>query len=356
MGRLVRLLLLVSALLFGDLSVAAAAAPERVLPGAFHRGTALALDPSGHRHVVSANGAGDLWYATDRTGTWTSQRILAAVPGSFAWTDPAIATDDDGRIHVVAVQNAIYDTPGSTGGIFYTSDAGRPRGDFGPRVRITPPMMTTPSLRVEGGVRYLAYARCLCLPGQKDAPVFFKTDRGGRWRTERIADRGFEPSLRVDSHRRASIVFSDRLGLRLATARTKVGDFSGPMRVPGTLGLQGSPSLALGPGGRERIAWATWSVDPLVLFVKHTTTGWSRPARVGRGSMAELSIDAQGRSHVVLGGGRVVHRWLAGGDWERHVLARDVDVMAVDIRAFGMGASIAWSQDTVPRGVWVGHD
>jgi hypothetical protein len=356
MGRLARLLPLVSVLLLVDLSVAAAAAPERVLPGAFHRGTALALDPAGHRHVVAANGAGDLWYATDRTGTWTSQRILAAETGSFAWTDPAIATDDDGRVHVVAVKNAIYDAPGGTGGIFYKTDAGRPRGEFGPKVRITPAMMTTPSLRVADGVRYLAYARCLCLPGQRDAPVFFKTDRGGRWRTERIADRGFEPSLRVDPRGRASVVFSDRRGLRLATARTKVGDFSAAVRIPGTLGLQGSPSLALGPGGRERIAWVTWSAEPLVLYMKRTATGWSRPGLVGRGAMAELSVDGQGRSHVVLGSSRVMHRWLADGDWKREVLARDVDVMAVDLRAFGKGASIAWSQDTVPRGVWVAHD
>jgi hypothetical protein len=44
------------------------------------------------------------------------------------------------------------------------------------------------------------------------------------------------------------------------------------------------------------------------------------------------------------------------GAWERHVLAREVVVMGVDIRAYGKRATIAWAQDAPPRGVWVVRD
>ena len=161
MRHSVLILLLGAGLLSGTASVAAAA-PEVVLHGGFHRGVALALDPSGDRHLVAAKGGGDLWYATDRTGAWVTQRILAAEAGSFVWSNPTIATDDDGRVHIAAVRDFIFDTPGATGGIYYRTDKGRPRGDFGPTVRIAPPMMTSPSLEIP---------RRRSLPRLREVPV-----------------------------------------------------------------------------------------------------------------------------------------------------------------------------------------
>jgi hypothetical protein len=217
-------------------------------------------------------------------------------------------------------------------------------------------MMTRPSLRVVGGVRYLAYQRCLCSPGDTQAPLFFKTDRGGRWTKELITRFGLTPSLRVDADGRARIAFEGRRGLRYAAARSVLGSFATPVPIPGTARGQ-VPSLALGSGGQPQVAWVRFGNEPRVLYSRLTAAGWVTPQVLGPGSQVELSIDAAGRPHVVSGTmRRVIHRWRRGDGWERRVIADAVQPSSVDIRAFGRRASIAWAQEDLPRGVWVTRD
>jgi hypothetical protein len=265
--------------------------------------------------------------------------------------------DERGRVYVAAVEFAAWDAPSSTGGIWYLTDHGRRRGDFGPRTRIAGRMAMSPSLRVVDGVRYLAYDRCACSPGDTDAPLFFKTDRSGSWTRERIADYGRTPSLRVGQDGRPSIAYRGREGVRFVTARTRLGDFSKPARIPGSGGVMGGPSLALGQAGQPQVVWPAYHERPEVWYVRRTKAGWTRPLLLGRGRMAELSIDASGRQHVAMvGGDRVIHRWRRGDGWERHVIADGILPASVDIRAFGRHASIAWAQEDSPRGVWVTRD
>ncbi|CAN5799801.1 hypothetical protein BH23CHL8_BH23CHL8_27890 [soil metagenome] len=208
-----------------------------------------------------------------------------------------------------------------------------------------------------GGVRYLAYAECACLPDQKSWPVFFKTDRSGSWQVERISDRGSDPALRVDAKGRARIAFSDRQGLRYTKARTKVGDFTTPVRIPVSEGLRGIPSLALDDAGRPHVTWSAWGPGASrVRYVKRTAAGWSAPLRLGTGVMTEISIDSSGRPHVVFAGNKVIHRWRAAGIWQRSEVTGAVQPLGVDIRAFGKRASIAWSLAANPQGVWVVRD
>jgi hypothetical protein len=152
---------------------------------------------------------------------------------------------------------------------------------------------------------------------------------------------------------RARIVYSDRKGLRYTKAGTRSGDFSTPVRITGTNGLAGTPSLALNPSRREVVAWSTWKQGHPVFFTQRTSAGWTTPARLGHGTSAELSIDALGRPHVAIGWAKVSHLWLSGGTWRSAILADDADPMDVAIRAFGSGATIAWAQDVAPRGVWL---
>jgi hypothetical protein len=317
----------------------------------------MALDAAGHRYVVATRADGDLWYSTDRTGRWVSKRLLPGDVGSVAWADSSIAVDERGRVHVAAVEFAAWDAPSSTGGIWYLSDRGRPRSDFGPRTRIAGRMATNPSLRVVDGVRYLAYNRCACGPGDTDAPLFFKTDRGGTWTRERIADYGVTPSLRVGRDGRPHIAYRGRQGVRFVTARSRLGDFPAPVRIPGSGGVMSGPSLALGGKGQPQIVWPAHHDGPEIWYVRRTGGSWTTPRLLGRGRMAELSIDASGRQHVAfLGEDRVVHRWHRSGGWERHVIADGIVPATVDIRAFGRRASIAWAQEDQPRGVWVTRD
>ena len=259
--------------------------------------------------------------------------------------------DGDDRVHVAAVKWE-WSTPSGTGGIWYLTDAGRTPGDFGTPTRIAGSMMTSPSLRVADGARYLAYAKCDCLPMQSSAPLFFKTDRSGSWETERIANVAYDPSLRLDRKGRARIVYGDRQGPRYTKAGTRTGDFTTPARIPGTTGLEGTPSLALDDSERAHVAWSTWKQGHPVFYIERTSAGWSTPLQLGNGTMTELSIDASGQPHVVLGWGKVTHRWLAGGTWQSSDIASDVSPMDAAIRGFGTGATIAWSQDVSPRGVW----
>jgi hypothetical protein len=125
------------------------------------------------------------------------------------------------------------------------------------------------------------------------------------------------------------------------------------VRITGTNGLAGTPSLALDPSRREVVAWSTWKQGHPVFFTQRTSAGWTTPERLGHGTSAELSIDASGRPHVAVGWAKVSHLWLSGGTWRSAILADDADPMDVAIRAFGSGATIAWAQDVAPRGVWV---
>jgi hypothetical protein len=349
--------LLILLLVIASQSLASAATPRRVLEGRFDRGLAMALDDHGNRHIVATHRNGDLWYATDRTGAWTTSRILGAKRGSDAWTKPAIATDDDGRVHVVAVRDLVYDTPSATRGIFYTTDKGRPRGDFSRPVRIARRMADQPSLRIDGNVLALAFATRPTGLDEDDAAVIFKTDRGGRWHVERVAGHGWSPALRLDATGRARIVFTDGRGLLHAEARTRVGRFSSPRRVPGTLGLPGRSWLGLDGAGRQHIAWVSGPIEPAIRYVERTARGWTAPKQLAFMAIhAAVSMDASFRPHVAIGGQRIVHRTLVGGKWTRSVLAPGVLPEGIDIRAYGTGATIAWAQDAPSRGVWVVRD
>jgi hypothetical protein len=343
-----------------DESAAAPAtvAPVRVLVGEY-RDIALALDSAGNRHLVAGSRRGDLWYATDRTGTWVTELILAGDYLSWAWSHPAVAIDDDQHVHVAVVREDAWSTPGGTHGIYYLTDAGRALGDFGPPSKITGDSMTSPSLKVVDGVRYLAYATCACAPMQRSAPLYFKTDRSGSWQTERIDDWASAPSLRVARDGRAHIAYEDEDGLRYTSALTKAGGFTAPARIAGTKGRPGEPSLALDRSDRPRVAWAAWDEGDPVLYAEQTASGWQTPLQLDSGWTSDLSIDAAGRPHVVLARGyargTVVHRWLDAGTWKLQTIADRVSVGDVAVRAFGKGVTIAWGQDTKPKGVWVGR-
>ena len=339
----------------------AAQTPVRILGGEHPYGISLALDDDGHRHIAASARDGALLYATDRSGSWVTTRVLdgPAEPLAWAWVAPSIAVDTDGSVHIAVVRATVADTPGSTNGISYVTDKGRPAGDFGPRTRITGAGMTSPSLRVVQGVRYLAYARCACTPGDRTAPLYFRTDRSGSWQTELIDDWAMQPSLRVASDGRAQIVYGDRKGLRYTKARTRVGNFSSPARIPGSF-KGGEPSLALDSSNRPHLSWAANGRDQVVLYARLVNGAWSAPRQLGPGRLTALSMDAQDRPHVVFArddqGGKLVHRWRAGGTWRRSTISQGEDISSLAIRAFGRHASIAWSQVSRPRGIWVTRD
>ena len=86
MHRTARILAVACVLvLTGSITVGAqeaTAEPELVVADSDH-GVDMALDPDGYRHIVSSDlydarmrPVGDLWYATDRGGAWSTQKLL----------------------------------------------------------------------------------------------------------------------------------------------------------------------------------------------------------------------------------------------------------------------------------------
>jgi len=101
-----------------------------------------------------------------------------------------------------------------------------------------------------------------------------------------------------------------------------------------------------------------WADGRRVWYVERTASGWRSPRQLGKGHAAEISLDALGRPHVAFARngsspGGAVHRWRVAGAWKQQVLGRGARVIDVDIRAFGSGASVAWSQAAPLRGLWV---
>jgi hypothetical protein len=345
-----------------DTVTPAAQTPARILSGVHPYGISLALDAAGRRYIAASSRDGALWYATDRSGSWVTAKVLDGPtnPGDWAWVEPSIATDTDGSVHIAVVRATVDATPGSTNGISYITDKGRPSGDFGPRTRITNAGMTSPSLRVVEGVRYLAYTRCACSPGDRTAPLYFRTDRSGSWQVEKIAPYATLPSLRVATNGRAQIAYGDRKGLRWTQARSRMGDFTAPARIPGSLKGSGV-SLALDTSDRPHVSWvATGSGRDVIQYSRRVAGEWSTPKDLGPGFLTQLSLDSQDRPHVLFArddqGGKLVHRWRAAGVWQRSTISRGERISSIAIRAFGTHASIAWSQLTKPRGVFLTRD
>ena len=341
------------------------ATPTQALSGAYPYGMALALDAAGHRHVVATNRVGDVWYSTDRSGTWARQRVMRGDAPYGAWMAPTIAIDTDQSVHIAASMCTISDTPGSCSGISYVTDKGRATGDFGLPQRVAGDGMTDPSLKVAGGVLYLAYARCICVPEQGSAPVFFKTDRGGIWHKEQVAAYGLGPALRLSSDGRARIAYTGPSGVRYSKARTRLGDFTTPVLVPGSASVVSAPSLALDGHDRAHIAWVGRGQGGVVRYTRRTVSGWGAVASLGAGRETELSLDARGRPHlVVVRTGtthRVLHRWRTASGWKSTTVRQANEIGSVAIRAFGSRAVLAWAQggwsQSAPRdGVWVVRD
>lgn len=328
---------------------------ELVAVGAF-MDPVIAVDPAGRRHVVATTRVdgpevgGDLWYATDRTGAWEAQELLAGRGCEASWAEPALAIDADGSVHVVAVDGRPCDTPSVPGGIHYLTDAGGEPGDFADPSRIVGARMAGPALAVVDGVRYLAYSRA-ALPGEQDAPAFLRHDRSGQWTTERIADQATDVALQVEGNGRVHLVYRDVSGfgegpLRYATSRPSREGLTQPTRIPRTRG-GADPSLAVDAAGRPQVAWLT-GPRPLVAWSELTDDGWSRPVRPGRGWDHFLGVDDVGRSHLVFerapGGERVVvHAVREGEAWTEEVLASGDARGGLDGAIDGTEISAVWT-------------
>src|SRR5262249_37263181 len=111
------------------------------------------VDATGKVHIAAGNDR-DVWYLTNRTGSWTSVKALVhtAGPDGFFWGQASIAVDGNNRVHIAATR-----FPHAQGGegIFYVTDAGRAQGTFGSPTQIADSRFGEPQLQVYSGHLYL---------------------------------------------------------------------------------------------------------------------------------------------------------------------------------------------------------
>ena len=138
---------------------------------------AVAVDTNGKVHIAAGDDR-DVWYLTNRTGSWTASKIFVhtAGPNGFLWGQPTIALDDNNRVHIAATRFP-YGEGGI--GIFYATDAGHPRGTFGAPTRIASNAFGEPQLKVYRGHLFLVAVKDWCCVG--DGTVVMRTNKGGSW-------------------------------------------------------------------------------------------------------------------------------------------------------------------------------
>ena len=373
MHRIGRILAVACVLvLAGSITVGAqeaTAEPELVVAGIDH-GVDMALDPDGHRHIVSSDlfdartrPVGDLWYATDRGGAWWTRKLLEGDGWDLAWHHPAIAVDSDGSVHIAVVRAGAGFDPEVTEGIYYLTDEGRDPGDFGPPVKVAGKDMTDPSLAVVDGVRYLVYDKYARLGDlSSPAPAILKTDHSGSWVEHRLARDGWDALVRTDPSGRAHIVFqsvsADGGGsvMRYVQVDPDTGEPTKSMRIPGTRDVWSSSSLAVDPSGQPHVAWET---EKDIVWSRLTEDGWSRPEELGvrPSDSISLDIDASGQPHVVFVGrgddGRgIIHAQRDAGAWPQSVIAGGRDWSRVSSALDGSDLVIAALAGEGREGLW----
>jgi hypothetical protein len=347
--------------------------PLRVSPRPLSDG-ALAVDASGHRHVV-ARGTDGLWYLTDRGGSWTERRLTRDGPdvdGERASAHhPDIDIDAADGSFVVAW---VLSKPAGTGGCDAEARYRTLRNGSWSTTRAipTPSCAAAVDLEVRGG-RITAAVSLSQLEYQRIAVV---SGRPGHWSTTFLGDIptaqpvpvpfAEDPALELDAAGHPSVAFergsrmpganqttvrwahhiAGRPGLTSERIRRYVGDWPDLLAV----------DLALDGKGRPRVAWVgpdgTW-------VAMRGGAGWTSTQVTDSGSDVAITVDAAGRTVVAVAMGtdglQVFRRAAAG--WSRTAVVDDGRVFSILglVRGPGGTMHLAWVRGW-PHGIqhtWV---
>ena len=329
-------------------AVAPAGSPMLVKAGAFAELVEV-VDSNGAVHIAAGNDQ-DIWYLTNRTGSWTSSKVFAhtASPNGYLWGQPTIALDENDRVHIAATR-----FPYGEGdiGIFYATDKGHPRGTFGTPKRIAADGNGEPQLKVYKGHLFLVDVKNWCCVG--DGTVVMRTNWTGSWTTATIG-RGQEPSFRMTTDGFARVAFErcdpPGVGLYFTIASSHKGNFGSAVKVAGTGASDSSPILAL-RGNDAQIVWrhSTGGTGNWKLTYA-TPSGWHSFLTVP-GSTADMAaafdVTTTGFGHIGLAGNDVTDSYRCGTPvtWCTETVASDVAATAIALRRGPHGSvDVAWVQ------------
>lgn len=325
---------------------------ERIAGGQFAWGMDLGVDSARHVHIVMAgmrNGKAGVFYATDRSGSWVTRRIVPWAAGAV-YIHPSLAVDANDRIHVSLDRvQCVECTVSRTLGVFYLTDTGRARGTFGAPVRLTPKGTSQGSLRVAGGHRYLAFAGGW---GDTFTNVRLGTDEDGFWSTSLLSAAGADPFLRLSMGGRPRVVFETATGLRYARATSVAGAWD-IEPVAGTSGASRDPVLSIDAQNGPHLAWVdtsgpTWKAR----YARRIDGTWSVTAGLLPSTTVALSVDRPARAWLALGGEEVDVLDGSVGGFSGHTLD-GAPATSTAVKVLDSGAVVvAWVGGDGP-GLWV---
>lgn len=330
--------------------------PERLLRGAW-TDLSAAIDSQGAVHVAAVGPAG-VWYATDRTGSWVTSKVLDHRDVS-QWRRVSLALDGDDRVTMALAEGFESEFGDVPGRIWRITDRGRPRGSFSAPVAVTPSDSTDPSLKTPGH-QYLARTGEVCVDVCEGASsrVWYQTDTPSGWLRRRLPGDGASPDLRVDGAGRPRIVYVRQDGARarivLASAASRTGTFA--TQVVAKPGGFLAPRLVLGRAGKPVIAWARIPLGDGPARVSLATRSggdWTVRA-IGPGTVVAISIDAAGRTHLAIGGPAGVREVTMRATPVTTPIDAGSEVTDVEIRYPGTGsAMVAYIRTAPEAGVYV---
>ncbi len=325
---------------------AAFSSPTHVTTGSF-AAVAAVVDGTNHVHIAATGNSG-VWYATNRSGSWVSHKIIGN-PAHGGWYGPLIAIDDNDRVYVAATKWQGPEIP-SNMGVFYVTDKGRARGTFpSSPTQIAAAGKSGQSLKINGGHIYLSLDYDICCVSPDWPPVWFRTNASGSWVTTKLGN-GWGPSMRLATNGRARIVYSAQVGLRYAVAATTTGSFS-TTTIPGTTSNDMGPILSLDAQGYSAAAWLHSTASGWIERYSTRKSGsWSTPVAVVSSSLGfdavSFDTDTLGRPHIVVANAddRILRDWrLAGGTWTATKIAGPAGVNSVSVRRAPSGTVVvAW--------------
>jgi hypothetical protein len=304
-------------------------APARLAGGSF-MAVSLVFDSASHAHVAAEGtiaGRSGIWYFTDRTGSWTRQRIMADARGT-AWKGPSITFDAHDRIIVAAWRDSRLglDPGGPSKGIYVVSDQGLPRGTFSVPQLLVPGPAAEPTIKAFGtrlAVAYLAWLRT----AEPQPAIKFTTRSAGQRVTSTVAKRAGSgpPALHLDTSGRPRIAYVTPAGVHYASAATATGDFA-VSKLPGTGPDDDLPALTIDPAGRPTIAWLHDSGERESLRYARKGASWPSPSRIGPAPVfttaLAIDLDSSGALHVVAVGDSVREVTGVGTTFTGETLAR----------------------------------
>jgi hypothetical protein len=183
----------------------------------------LVTDTEGFAHVAAQRG-NDIYYLTNRSGSWASERLTRAARDS-RYVGPLIALDSDGSLGVAYTLGCRRCAGGFPDDVYFTTNRS---GNWSEQVRISGGWGA--ALQLDRGAIHLAYndGNVEDLQDLNDmSRPLYTTNSSGSWIVAELAKIGSARALRLSSGGGVHAVFttwdhseSDRVTFRYATAET----------------------------------------------------------------------------------------------------------------------------------------